>query len=306
MKTLKFTEEEKKSAFITFCITAIMLTILFFISLTSTTETNSFLEGGGGGGGVTVNIGDSDFGSGDNYQSELAQVSLEKQANSVQDEFIEETILTQQSVSSSDYVIEKKETTKKPKDNKVNLDTPKNQVKKETKKEIISKETNSALSNLLGGNKSGDGDDTKAGNKGKANGSSNSNNYYGSGSGSGSGSGNGSGNGSGSGSGSGSGYGSGYGSGSGSGFGYSLGGRKAISKPLPAYNCNEAGKVVVEVTVDKSGKTTAATAGVRGTTNNAKCLLEQAKIAAMNTKWEASDKAPEKQIGSIIYHFTLR
>lgn len=304
MKTLKFTEEEKKSAFITFCITAIMLTILFFISFTSTTETNSFLEGGGGGGGVTVNIGDSDFGSGDNYQSELAQVSLEKQANSVQDEFIEETILTQQSVSSSDYAIEKKETTKKPKDNKVNLDTPKNQVKKETKKETISKETNSALSNLLGGNKSGDGDDTKAGNKGKANGSSNSNNYYGSGSGSGSG--NGSGNGSGSGSGSGSGYGSGYGSGSGSGFGYSLGGRKAISKPLPAYNCNEAGKVVVEVTVDKSGKTTAATAGVRGTTNNAKCLLEQAKIAAMNTKWEASDKAPEKQIGSIIYHFTLR
>jgi hypothetical protein len=41
--------------------------------------------------------------------------------------------------------------------------------------------------------------------------------------------------------------------------------------------------VVVEVTVDQNGKTISATAGIKGTTNTASCLLDQARIAAMNT-----------------------
>jgi hypothetical protein len=50
---------------------------------------------------------------------------------------------------------------------------------------------------------------------------------------------------------------------------------------------------------------TNANPGVRGTTNSAKCLLEQAKIAAMNTKWQADGTAAETQVGKIIYNFKL-
>lgn len=305
MQLFKFTEEEKKSALITLVITSVFVLILFFIRFTSSTNISSFTDGGGGGGGVTVNFGDSEFGSGANFQSDILNVSEADVLKTSPESIEDESILTQEKVSSNDYVIEKKETIKKPKETKVNLDKPKNPTQQVTKKQTVSKETNTALSNLLGGNRGGDGDDKQAGNKGKANGSLSSSNYYGSGSGNGTGTGNGSGSGTGTGSGSGSGYGSGSGSGTGSGSGYSLGGRRAVSKPAPAYNCNESGKVVVEVTVDKNGKTLSATPGVRGSTNNAKCLLDQAKIAALNTKWEASDKAPEKQIGSIIYYFSL-
>jgi outer membrane biosynthesis protein TonB len=84
-----------------------------------------------------------------------------------------------------------------------------------------------------------------------------------------------------------------------------LGNRKAISKPAPKYTCNEEGKVVVEVSVDRNGKTISAIAGIKGTTNTAKCLLDQAKLAAMNTKWDASSDAPEKQVGKIVYNFNL-
>jgi len=180
-------------------------------------------------------------------------------------------------------------------------------VKPETKpvpqKPKVSNSTNDALSSIMkGSNKGGDGDDKTAGNKGKANGSLGSNGYYGTG---GSGGGTGGGNGTGNGIGTGSGYGAGSGGGSGGGSGYSLGNRKALSKPAPKYTCDEAGKVVVEVTVDQNGRTISATAGIKGTTNTARCLLDQAKIAAMNTKWDADSNAPAKQVGKIIYNFSL-
>ena len=115
-----------------------------------------------------------------------------------------------------------------------------------------------------------------------------------------------SGNGSGQGIGTGSGYGSGSGAGRGSGNGdYLLGNRKALTKPQPNYVCNEQGKVVVEISVDKTGKVISANAGVRGTTNAARCLLDQAKIAAMNTRWQSDANAPDTQVGKIIYNFKL-
>ena len=48
-----------------------------------------------------------------------------------------------------------------------------------------------------------------------------------------------------------------------------------------------------------------ATPGVRGTTNNSKCLLDPAKRAALATKFNKDGKAPFKQIGKIIYRFSL-
>ena len=67
----------------------------------------------------------------------------------------------------------------------------------------------------------------------------------------------------------------------------------------------EEGKVVVEITVDKNGKTISAQPGIKGTTNTAKCLLDQAKIAAMNTRWSADENAAEQQVGKIEYNFRL-
>ncbi|WP_353511551.1 hypothetical protein [Flavobacterium panacagri] len=87
--------------------------------------------------------------------------------------------------------------------------------------------------------------------------------------------------------------------------GYSLGNRKVISKQIPKHICKEEGTVVVDVTVDQNGKTISAAPGIKGTTNTAKCLLDQARIAAMNTKWESDSDAPAKQVGKIIYNFSL-
>ncbi len=287
--------DQKKSIAISVLLYGTMLMILFFIRFWPPANLAE-LTGGGGGGGVTVNFGDSDFGSGANYKSEV--LNVKNQAKQIPTKATpEESILSQENSTEESVVIPQKQ--KPLKSTPVLKEEPKPVIVKPR----VSNNTNDALSNIMkGSNKGGDGDDKTAGNKGKANGSLSSNGYYGTG---GSGGGTGGGNGTGNGIGTGSGYGAGSGGGSGNGSGYSLGNRKAISKPAPKYTCNEAGKVVVEVSVDRNGKTIDAIAGVKGTTNTAKCLLDQARIAAMNTKWDASSDAPEKQVGKIVYNFNL-
>lgn len=293
--------DQKKSLAISTVLYATLLLILFFIRFWPPANLDQ-LAGGGGGGGVTVNFGDSDLGSGANYKSEVLEVknhTKQVPTKSTPDE----AILSQENTTEESVVIPTKEKTKKTTTVVVKKEEPKPVVEKPK----VSNSTNAALASIMkGANKGGDGDDKTAGNKGKSNGDLSSNSYYGAGgSGGGTGGGNGTGNGTGTGPGSGSGSGGGSGSGSGGGTGYYLGNRKAISKPVPKYNCNEVGKVVVEVSVDRNGKTTGVIAGVKGTTNTASCLLDQAKIAAMNTRWEPSSNAPEKQVGKITYNFNL-
>lgn len=259
------------------------------------------LAGGGGGGGVTVNFGDSDFGSGANYKSEVLEVKNQTRQTPAKST-PEEAILSQENSTEESVMIPTKEKTKKP------TVVVKEETKPVVVKPKVSNNTNDALSSILkGSNKGGDGDDKAAGNKGKSNGSLSSNGYYGTGgSGGGTGGGNGTGTGIGTGSGYGSGSGGGTGSGSGGGVGYSLGNRKALSKPKPNSDCSdETGTVVVEITVDKNGNTISAVPGIRGTTITAKCLKDQAKMAAMNTKWSTSSNGPEKQVGKIVYNFNL-
>jgi len=76
--------------------------------------------------------------------------------------------------------------------------------------------------------------------------------------------------------------------------------------PSPQYKCNEEGTVVVEISVDKSGKVVEAKPGVRGTTNMAKCLVDIAQSAALQTKFDPSNTAPERQIGTITYNFKFK
>lgn len=286
-------ENRKESLAMTTAIFALLF-LLFFLLKFSNIADISLLEGGGGGGEVAVNFGDSDFGSGDNYASMESVKSTPKPTP--QPKSTEKIIL----VSDNDdapVIANVKKSTEKPK--KVEEEKP---IVKPAPKP--SKSTSDALSNLLNGSSTGgDGNDKQAGNKGKSNGDRNATGYNGGG---GSGTGSGGGNGSGQGLGTGSGYGNGSGGGSGNGNGnYQLGNRKALNKPAPNYICEEEGVVVVQISVDKSGRVIAANAGIRGTTNAAKCLLDQAKIAALNTKWQSDDAAPDKQVGKIIYSFKL-
>lgn len=99
--------------------------------------------------------------------------------------------------------------------------------------------------------------------------------------------------------------GTGTGSSSGTGVSFSLKGRVAKSLSKPSYPGNEDGIVVVEITVDKTGKVTKAVPGVKGTNTLNSALLEAARKAALSTKFNENSDAPEIQTGTITYHFVL-
>ena len=117
----------------------------------------------------------------------------------------------------------------------------------------------------------GEGDDDRAGDKGKVKGDPYASGYYGNG-----------------------------GAGGGGNF---LGNRTALNKIDPDKVCDE-GTVVVEITVDRNGKVIFAKPGAKGTTNSVACLYDEAKKAAMSTKFNPDSNAPEKQFGYIIYNFS--
>ena len=292
------TEEEKKS-FAATTITFGLLFLLLYLLTTSNVIKLAELEGGGGGGQIAVNFGNSDFGAGANYKSKETVSAPQKPTPPTP--VVEKEIIVSEDKDAPTIAEVKKPSIKPVKTETVPVKVVKPIVKPVPKP---SKSTSDALANILNGsNKSGDGNDKVGGNKGKENGDPNATGYNGGG---GSGTGSGGGNGSGQGIGTGSGYGSGTGSGTGNGNGnYQLGNRKALNRPKPKYICEEQGTVVVQITVDKTGHVISANPGARGTTNAARCLLDQAKIAAMDTKWEADDAAPDKQVGKIIYNFKL-
>lgn len=98
----------------------------------------------------------------------------------------------------------------------------------------------------------------------------------------------------------------GPGGGTGNNISYNLSGRQARFLPKPAYPGNEGGIVVVEVTVDKLGKVSAARAGIFGSTSSDPDLLEAATKAARAAKFNVDDNAPAFQKGTITYHFVLQ
>lgn len=99
-------------------------------------------------------------------------------------------------------------------------------------------------------------------------------------------------------------YGPGGGTGD-SGVSFSLDGRTAQSLPKPEFLGNEDGKVVVMVTVDKSGRVTKADAGVKGSNTANPELLAAAKKAALQARFNVDGTAPSFQTGTITYRFVL-
>lgn len=89
------------------------------------------------------------------------------------------------------------------------------------------------------------------------------------------------------------------------GVSYQLGGRTIAEIIKPKNDTQQQGKVVVTIRVNRNGKVINATAGAKGSTTTNTYLLSMAKNAALKTSFEPNSSAPEIQIGTIVYNFTL-
>lgn len=78
------------------------------------------------------------------------------------------------------------------------------------------------------------------------------------------------------------------------------------SLPLPSYDVQKSGKVVVRIQVDQEGNVTSAIAGDTGTTVTDQSLFKAAEQAALRAKFNISRNAPISQQGTITYIFNLR
>jgi outer membrane biosynthesis protein TonB len=90
------------------------------------------------------------------------------------------------------------------------------------------------------------------------------------------------------------------------GISYDLQGRGFQALPPPKYDYQGEGRVVVEVSVDRSGKVVQATPGTKGSTTLDEYLLKVAKEAALGARFEVKQDAPAIQKGTITYNFILK
>ena len=306
------TTHKKKSFTLTTLLLSILLLVLFYIGLT---YMDPPIENG-----ISVNFGTTEFGSGrvqprEKIQSEpldtppveptrqevAQQVEEVVEEESVEEpaakEIAAEKVLTQESEES--IRIKQAKEAKEKADNAAA--EAKQKAESEAKRakavaEQLAKEKRDAeeraqkeqdakkakLDALMGGlNKSdgtasgSEGDDNKTGDKGSLEGDPYATSYYGS-----------------------------PGSGSGTG-GYGLNGRSLVNQGKVPQECNESGRVVVKIEVDKNGKVISAEPGVRGTTNNNPCLLEPARKTAFLHRWNLDANAPNKQVGFVVVNFKL-
>ncbi len=305
------TTHKKKSFTLTTLLLSILLLVLFYIGLT---YMDPPIENG-----ISVNFGTTDFGSGrvqpkekirsepmDNPPVEPVQQEVAQQVEEEEMELPEEA--TEKEVPAEKVLTQENEESiriKKAKEAKEKAENAAAEVKRKVEDKAkkakataarIAKEKKDAeelaqreqeakkakLDALMGGLNTSDGtasgsegDDDRAGDKGSPEGDPYATSYYGS-----------------------------PGSGSGTG-GYGLNGRSLVNKGKVPQECNEAGRVVVKIVVDKNGKVITATPGVRGTTNNNPCLLEPARKTAFMHKWNLDSNAPNKQVGFVVVNFKL-
>ncbi|MGO2294917.1 MAG: energy transducer TonB [Psychroflexus halocasei] len=286
MKFLK-TKHQKKSFIITSIIYAVIILLMLVFGFKYFDPPKEK--------GIAVNFGTTDFGSGDVQPKEPVKTSPQKnvpeptpveESSSVAEE---EDVINQETEDAPVIKEDKKEKPKKEQKEKTEDQPVEKQPEKEPEKEEKKpepkpepkpdKSVTDAMESLMNGpendGEEAEGDDQKAGDKGDPDGDPNAKNYYGTGKGL-----------------------------DGDGK-YRLGGRKALNKEKYTQDCNESGEVVVRIEVDRNGNVTRATAGVKGTTNSSPCLLEPAKRAALETRFNSDSNAPSKQVGFITYVFKL-
>ncbi|MBC6998493.1 energy transducer TonB [Cytophaga sp. FL35] len=308
------TRHKKKSFTLTTFLLSVLLLVMFYIGLTymDPPEEN----------GITVNFGTMEFGSGNVQPKEPIRsepldtppVEPTEQEQVVEEEVIEEVaeevpeeaiaeeapaekVLTQDNeeairMKKAEEAKRKAEEAEKQAKNKA----AEAEARKKAEAERKAREKREAeekarqeqeakkkkLDALIGGiSKSegtasgSEGDDSRAGDKGQPGGDPYATSYYGA-----------------------------PGSGSGTG-GYGLNGRSLVSKGQVKQECNEEGRVVVKIVVDRNGNVVSATPGVKGTTNNSPCLLDPAKKTAFKHKWNLDSNAPSQQVGFVVVNFKL-
>ncbi|WP_396636944.1 energy transducer TonB [Maribacter sp. R77961] len=308
------TRHKKKSFTLTTLLLSVLLLVLFYIGLT---YMDPPIENG-----ISINFGTTDFGSGrvqpkEKIRSEpldtppvepteqeeiiekaIAEEIIEEEPEKVvQKKAPAEKLLTKESeeaikIKQANEAKKKAEDAAKAEKKRVEEQLRKEQAKaakiaqqKKDAEERARKEQEAKkkkLDELMGGlNKSdgtasgSEGDDNRSGDKGSPDGDPYATSYYGT-----------------------------PGSGSGTG-GYGLNGRSLVNKGKVPQECNESGRVVVKIVVDRNGKVVSATPGVRGTTNNSACLLEPARKTAFMHKWNLDSNAPSQQVGFVVVNFKL-
>ncbi|MDT7828169.1 energy transducer TonB [Pricia sp. S334] len=324
------TKHKKKSFTLTTFLLSVLLLVLFYIGLT---YMDPPIENG-----ITVNFGTTEFGSGnvqpkEKIQSEpmdtppiepveqeeevveeiIEEEVVEEEAEEVPEEEPEETVakevpsekvLTQENeeavrIKKAEEEKRKAEEAKRAAQKKAEAEAARKEAEAERKREEAARialqkreaeekaqqerdAKKKRLDELMGGlNKSdgtasgSEGDDSRPGDKGSPDGDPYSTSYYGS-----------------------------PGSGSGTG-GYGLNGRSLASKGAVRQECNEEGRVVVKIVVDRNGNVVSAQPGVKGTTNNSPCLLEPAKKTAFKHRWNQDSNAPSQQVGFVVVNFKL-
>lgn len=86
---------------------------------------------------------------------------------------------------------------------------------------------------------------------------------------------------------------------------YTLDGRRAMHLPVPVYKCPGGGDVTVAIEVNKNGHVVSANVVSSASTQN-DCLYEAACRAAKSSRFSASNTAPNKQDGIIVYRFVAQ
>ncbi len=275
------TKYEKDSAKITALIAIILLLLIFVVGPTYLDPPEEY--------GVAVNFGTTDFGSGrvqpkapikseplkinekPNVEESIPEKSEPKEVK-------EEEVLTQETEEAIS-IKKQKEAEAKAKAEAERIEKEKREA--EERKRKAEEEKKKKLDALIGGigksdgEESGsEGDDNTVGDKGQLDGDPYASSYFGQ-----------------------------PGSGDG-GVGYGLKGRGRPSNSKVVPDCQEEGRVVVEIHVNRNGKVTNAIPGKKGTTGDG-CLYEAAKKTALTYKWPADSKAPTKQIGFVVVNFRL-
>ena len=273
------TNYKRKSAAITSAIMCLLLIAIFFVGMKYLDPPEEY--------GIAVNFGTSDFGMGDLQPTEPLK-SAPQEVKEQEDEVVQEQVTPSTTKNTEEVItqdiedalaIKKQVEAKKEADEVARLEKIKQDAIAKQKAEEAAKRKNldaliGGVSNSNGTATGGEGNDNAAGDKGKVTGDPNAGGYYGNG-------------------------------GNGSGGDYYLKNREPKYRPKPDYICDEEGLVVVQIEVDVNGRVTKATAGVKGSTTTAACLLSQAKEAALKTTWQPDSKAPSKQVGTIKYRFSL-
>ncbi|MET6997922.1 hypothetical protein [Chitinophaga defluvii] len=87
---------------------------------------------------------------------------------------------------------------------------------------------------------------------------------------------------------------------------FRLNGRNLISRPQATYEGTESGYIAVNIKVDQQGNVIEAAHSLKGSTLNNSRLVEIAKKAAREIKYNASPNAPEVQFGTIRFYFKVQ